>query len=533
MKSGMITTPAFWQRWFVRGIGCVVLIYLGVLAVQVALRVAFPWDLFTWAESPFMTDMLKLDSGHPIYEDPADGNSFVYSPGLTYLTWAVLKPLGLHLDIRFCRVVIVVIGVLAGMVAGAGVRQALRMIAPQLRLPHLGWLSAGLAVLVIFRNFNADATHPDNLVMFHTAGLLWLTLKAVQSRSFGWAVAVMIFSALGVFAKQTLCVAFIGPALVFLRLKPWELRTRVALVVIGVVASGVALAALWYPEFARFYTWEVLTRQKIYVSRFYWMLVDLLHSDRALLLVLGAAAIPILWRSDKAGRRYLEIWAWLGLFSVTPGALAYAKIYGTWNNIIIYQLWLLLLVLPALSVWLGRLNAAKLELHAPFNFVLATVVTGFVLMLLPTRYPADRTMYDCCAAVQSRVTLDLKAGRRVLVAYGTMYQLRAGSREIPLDRACSIGDLRAAGISSRVKLVERVRAHYYDRLYLAVEEWYDDDMRRAIHEHYLIDEVIPRPDCHDRLEVGRSLSLIGECKIMSPRPTVAAELTWPPKSNPQ
>src|SRR5258708_8231196 len=68
------------------------ILFVLVLAVETALRVVFPWDMYLWSESPFMTNMLKLHNHQPVYTAPADGNSFVYSPGLEYLTFAVLNP---------------------------------------------------------------------------------------------------------------------------------------------------------------------------------------------------------------------------------------------------------------------------------------------------------------------------------------------------------------------------------------------------------------------------------------------------------
>ncbi|MCH7995800.1 MAG: hypothetical protein IIB57_15340, partial [Planctomycetes bacterium] len=93
-------------------------LYIPLLLFTVE-RVSFPWDLLLWAEAPFMVDMLKIDQGLPIYSDPALANSFVYSPGLQYITFAFLKPFGLHLDIRFCRLISVGMAYLAaGIVAG-------------------------------------------------------------------------------------------------------------------------------------------------------------------------------------------------------------------------------------------------------------------------------------------------------------------------------------------------------------------------------------------------------------------------------
>ena len=64
-----------------------------------------------------MTNMLKLDQHQPIFTSPADANSFIYSPGLEYICLVLLKPLGLHLDIRFCRAVNVGLGLLTGLLA--------------------------------------------------------------------------------------------------------------------------------------------------------------------------------------------------------------------------------------------------------------------------------------------------------------------------------------------------------------------------------------------------------------------------------
>lgn len=511
--------------WACGGITC---LWILLLAIQVMLRCLFPWDLYVWAESPFLTDMLKLEQGKPIYGPLADGNSFVYSPGLTYLTYAILKPFGLHLDIRFCRIVTVVIAVLASLIVGFALRRAVRMIFGESADKKEGstvttWLGAGIALLVIFKNFNADITHPDNLVMFHTAALLWLTLRSLQERSLKWALGTMIFAAVGVFAKQTLCVAFLGPALVFLRFKPWSGKTAWAVAFFGMIVSAIALAALWYPEHAKLYTWDVLTRQKLHLTRVYWMGVEFIHADRALLLVMAIGAAIYLWRTrDLSGRSYLQVWFALGIFSVAPGALAYVKHFGTWNNLIIHQLWLFLLVWPVLVIWFRRLKTTDSVSDANFTYATGVVLVLFLLALLPTRFPMGRQVYVACQEIQNRVTADITAGKRVLIAHGTMYQLRAGSREIPLDRANTIVDLGAAGLSDQVGTVTRIKNHYYDRLYLAVEDWYDPAMREAFRKYYQVDTIIPKPDVSDRIELGRSLVLIGDCIIMSPRRETAS-----------
>jgi hypothetical protein len=268
---------AQWQRWLVRFLACVVVTYLAWLAVVEMLRLPFPWDLFVWPESPFMTNMLKMDLGQPLFGPAADGNSFVYSPGLEYVTFALLKPLGLHLDIRYCRLVNVSSRVLAG-VAGRSPRRAIKLLLEN-RFGKFAWIGCGVAVLVIFRNFTADVTHPDNLVMLHTAGVFWLTLWAWREKRFGIAMLAMLFAGGGVFAKQILALAFLGPALVFARFNPWGWRKWLVLVLVGALSAVAALTGSAGRQTPGFICLP-LPHQGIHVTRLL-MMIDLLTADRA------------------------------------------------------------------------------------------------------------------------------------------------------------------------------------------------------------------------------------------------------------
>jgi hypothetical protein len=503
----------------VRFLGCVVVTYLVWLAVVEALRLPFPWDLFVWPESPFMTNMLKMELGEPLFGSPADGNSFVYSPGLEYITFALLKPLGLHLDIRYCRLVNVAIGVLAGALAGLALRRAIKFVAPENRFGKFAWIGCGVAVLVIFRNFTADVTHPDNLVMLHTAGVFLLTLWAWREKRFGIAMLAMLFAGGGVFAKQILALAFLGPALVFARFNPWGWRKWLILVIAGALSAVAALIVIgWSPD-ARFYLLKLLPHQGIHVTRFYWMMIDLLTADRAFLLMLGLAAAGLLWRSGEVGREYVQFCAALGVFSVCPNVASYVKTMGIWNNLIIFQLWLLLLAWPAVALWLSRVFSfkARQEEASLFNWIVAGVLVVFVVLLFPPKTPAHPAMYAACEEIQKQVDADIKARRKVLIGHGMMYLLRAGSREVPLDRVNSILELKAAGYANLTQFPERIRQHYYDRLYLTVENWYPPEFVALIEKHYQLQTIVKEPECSNHIETGRYLPLIADCRILVPR----------------
>lgn len=519
-SAGGVVPASGWARWLVRFLVCVVggyLVWLGVVEVG---RVQFPWDLYMWPESPFMTNMLKLDRGQPLFGPPADGNSFVYSPGLEYLTYALLKPLDLHLDIRYCRVVNIGAGLVAAILAGLALRRAIKFVAPQNRFAGLGLLGGGLAALVIFRNFTADVTHPDNLVMLHTAGVFLLALRAWREKKFSVALVAMLFAGLGVFAKQILAIAFLGPALVFARFNPWGWRKWLILLVAGGVSATVATAVMtWTPD-AKFYLLELLPRQGIHVTRFYWMTIDLLTADRALLFMLGLVGVGLLWRAGPAGREYIQFCAAIALFSVLPNVASYVKTMGIWNNLIIFQLWLLLLVWPAMVWWLA---VTAQETRPPtgdralLNWVTVTLLVTFVLLLFPPKTPAHPAMRAACERIQSLVNADLQAGRKVLIGHGTMYLLKAGSEEVPLDRANSILELKAAGFESLLQFPERIRQRYYDRLYLTVEHWFPPPFLAEIERHYEVVDIVRQPECSNHIETGRYTQLIGDCRILAPR----------------
>jgi hypothetical protein len=92
------------------------------MAYLVARRVVFPWDLYLWSESPFMTNMMKISAGESAFDPPADANSYVYAPGLEYLSFALLRPVSLQLDVRACRVVSILAGLAATGLSAPGMK---------------------------------------------------------------------------------------------------------------------------------------------------------------------------------------------------------------------------------------------------------------------------------------------------------------------------------------------------------------------------------------------------------------------------
>lgn len=105
---------------------------------------------------------MKLAQGLPIYTDPHDLNSYVYSPGLEYVTYAVLAPFGRGLDVRFCRLVNVVIGFAAAFTAATLASRLSTALGgrPRRREATIVFL---VATFIVFANVTAAVPHPDNL----------------------------------------------------------------------------------------------------------------------------------------------------------------------------------------------------------------------------------------------------------------------------------------------------------------------------------------------------------------------------------
>ena len=481
--------------------------------------------MFFWSESPFMTNMLKLEHHSPVFTSPSDGNSFVYSPGLEYLSYAALKPLGLHLDIRFCRLINVLVGVTAAAFAALAMFRAFKTINRGIAPRKFFFVAWGLALLVLFKNFTADIAHPDNLVILHATIVFYLSFAAMETKRFGLAVAAMIFAGVGVFAKQTQAVAFIGPAVVFAIFNPWGWRKWIMLFATGGLVFLGALCLLWLPEYAQFYTLDLPLRQGVGLRKLYWLVNEFLSVDRALLFFLAVIAGSSFWNWRNAGRRYLICWATLGVFVVLPNLASYLKAMGTWNNLIVLEVWMLLIVWPffgslVMSPGLrteteNAISLAPFE-HRGMRQAACVLIVVLIVLLGPTKLPPKPAQFEYCHTIEERIRHDLKAGRNVLVSHGTMFLIRAGSRDVPLDRANSVLELIAGGKGNKSGMSARIADHFYDRIYLISEDWYGKELLADINENYVSVSTVKGPSFQALAALGFQ-ALMDDCEILIPR----------------
>jgi hypothetical protein len=507
---------------------------IGMVARTAAGRIAFPWDLLLWAESPFLTNLWKLDQGQPIFSAAADANSFVYSPGLEYLCYALLKPFETHLDIRYCRAVSAGIGLLAALAGGLLADRVARALWPQPRRVWPPLLAASLLVLLIFHNFTSLSPHPDNSFTLHAVLTLWLCLRAIGSRRSGDALIAVGVASLGMWTKQTSLLAPVGATLAILAGARWDRRTSLAIAAAATAATLLSAAALFGPDHAFFQLVAVPASHPFDPGKLVTLFVNdlLLTPHRLVIWTLSTAAVIQLARSrHPAVLGFLRAWFLVGVFGVAPCLAGYLKQMGFGNNLYVADVWLLLPVLVVLGqppranpggslvtsrrVWMSGVAALLLAL---FPLKALSPEARFAGWASPVQGHISPREYG--ELLQDSVRRDIDAGRRVLVAHGTMVLLRSGQREIPLDRSNSVLELVVAGKADLAHTRQRLEGRFYDRVYVPRDSWigppwYGEAVQRALAANYHRVGRIPEAPAPAALTFGTEL--FREIAILEPR----------------
>ena len=465
----MIAGPVRFRHflWVLAAIAAVYALYS---AWVVGVRVQYPYDHFIWSESPFLTNMLKLHNGVALYGPPSDANSFVYSPGLEYLCYAILSPFDLHLDLRACRAVNVGVGVFA---VAAATQFMLASVDRDNKFKGIdraavAILFASTAGLVLLKNFTFDVCHPDNLHALHLAAGIAMGARALDKESFGWSVLTAAVLGFGILLKQTCALGGLGIA-VFLALagRSWWGWRKSALIV-GASIATMALSAWWllvHHAHGSYWLYEVLMQHDKVIGKLEYLWGHDLVSIHRMPLYFGAVYFGLvgLTETDRRKRARVGLWLFAGVFGAFPGVLGYIKKLGLYNNIVVIDLWAAMLVVPRLYEWCRT----GLDLNGKrANVVAASVLTILVVGLYPVKRAPLSAHYRYGRELEKLLTEDIAAGRKVLVAHGTAAWIRAGLRTVPLDRSNSVLELDIGGDARRAHTAKRFQGQDYDRIYI-------------------------------------------------------------------
>jgi hypothetical protein len=462
--------PAFVDRFLWVSNSALAISLFMLLVLEIASRIGFRCDLLMWSESPFMTDMMKLAQGLPIYTAPADLNSYIYSPGLEYLTYALLAPIGLALDVRFCRLVNVLIGMAAALCAAlvmAGVEADLRE-GPRDR--RLLVVSFSTAALVVFSSQTSDGLHPDNLHLLHASATLLVCYEALRRGSVALGAVAIGIAAFGVAVKQPAALAPLGVSAALAlawRRQPGRLPLLLGT---GAVACIFACWFVFADVNRRFFIFDLPTAQSIVYSNAVARLDAFFRGHRLLLSVVAPVSVLTLApEHTRAGRSFLVAWLAVGIAEVAPSILPVLKVGGIDNNFTVMALWLLVVAGAGIGSVHGRPEQSSPDRRL-LSFVLGCVTAGILVSLVPLKLAPSADSRRYCDALIGAVGADLRAGRRVLLSRGTTPFLANGISTAPLDREPTLGEFLLAG---RLDVLESARRRlatgYYDRLYLMDE----------------------------------------------------------------
>lgn len=288
-------------------LGAFALFLTGLYFVEIRQLLAIPFDIASWSEPFFVSDIIKLRTGSHFYLPPNDSNSSVYTPAAPAVTYFVAWLFRHPTSIPFFRWVQQFYLMGAAIFAGASAWLLLRLTLPE-RFPSVSrlWLGFFIPASFLFAamaptsHFNIYL-HNDPLALLASTLALWLMLKHAVTRSNFWLLAMAIMPSLGFLIKQYLAV-WVAVYLLYLWLDGGYSLRRVllfALECIGGLAATVAMCLVIWGDNFRYWVFEVMGSHVVSFDKMSERLADAgwclaLGILGGMVLLRGASLRPVL-----------------------------------------------------------------------------------------------------------------------------------------------------------------------------------------------------------------------------------------------
>jgi hypothetical protein len=487
-----------------------------------------PADLLSFAESPFVTDILKIRLGLPLYTPAADNNSYPYTPGTQILTYFISSLFGHGDSIPFYRVVqfSYVIGA-ATLATSIFDMLALRFLSPREYRNRALWVVAAFPLLLLVAtdphiNLYIQSLHNDGLALLVNVLAYWLITRYSMAPRLWLFVPMAVLPAIGFLVKQN-AVMWAGLFPLCLLIAGNASFRRVVLLVL---ASGAAVAAvvatcyvMWGEPF-RYWVFESLGSDT----------VSPLRSLQHLLLAgayaaLGLLAARLLWLRAPS-RTALALWlCWLLPFALEaytsgvgwqPNHLGTGIVLATcWSLVALVRLWPS--VQRTMSGWHYRAEVA-IALSSIFLVIGALGLIREPRSLVPP--DLDRYIADI------EREFDGLPADKVLMDTGTWIYLR--DNVMMKDRSPSVSMLSAVNLpeidrASLAETIQRIGSRQYAKILARQldtgESWYDyhdrgSGVKDAILANY---QIVRRIPAVQGVDVWWPLHLISEVLVLVPR----------------
>ena len=512
------------------------LLCLGLSAALVLYYLVFikafvflPADILMWAETNFVSDILKLRLGVPIYTPPQDSNSLIYTPGAPLLTYAISWLIGKPTSIIAWRVIQLVFASFAAVIATVCCRLLRKQAYPDDRITFpKTWLAVTffamfLAATAPNTNRFVHSLHTDALALLLSMLTFLTMLLYLRAPSTGRLILMAVCPAIGYLTKQFL-VGWLAVMFIFLLLQGPRQIKRLALF-IGLAAGFLAIAIgscylIWGDNYI-FWTFEVMggTRSRIVFSpegHHISLARSVDHLIRAWMeIAIGIVGGLLILREGNV-RRLGPLWvAWVVLISteaISSGA-GWGVLYHFGPGVLIGVVFLFS-SLPRL--WPSTSARRRSELSLVTNWTRALVAfagvsTIFVaLHVFPSADPSEaRNWRQRPSQDANRYIADIERefegipADRDLLDVGNWIYLRHSV--LANDRAISLGDQPCNGRYENFDpLLSRIRNGSYEKILVrdfhSSQFLYDcvgwdrpSGVKYALLEHYVEVRTIPAP----------------------------------------
>jgi hypothetical protein len=481
---GSARTPA--RGILSRAIGPAVLAALMTTAAlgtlyHVGAYVRLPADIVGFAESPFVTDVIKLRTGHPLYTPPPDNNSYPYTPGTQILTYAIARAFGADGSIPALRAVQFSYVILACAVATAAAAGLARRLVPRFESVRHVWIAAWFPVLLLISTdprlgSYTHTLHNDGMGLLVSATGFWIMVTHASRHGAAWPlVAMAVLPAAGFLVKQNLA-AWAAVFLAYTALTPTVPWRRVVL--LGVAQVAVLTAAIlgclaFFGEAFGAWVFEMLGRKQVSPLR---SVAHVLHAGAYVAggLLAGLALIP------RWPRTAFALWSGCAALGIavgyTSGVSWHPNHFGP--IVLIAGCWILVALA---AVWPARVPGEPWwtwPLRSSVMIACVTLVLGSFGLVRAPRDPVPPDFFRYVADVE-REFADLDASE-VLLDTGSWIYLRDGI--VMKDRSAPVSvhvgmNQRTIDRRSLAGTIGRIEARTYRRI-LARQidtdlSWYD------------------------------------------------------------